>query len=136
MRASPAQLTLAAQWETVPPNNGLWVGVMKRIMAVALLAASAGILLAGKDARAQSASAEARLGHAAQPAANDIVVPRRRLRRVPIYRSAPDHWEPDVIPRYNPGPNAVRECSVAYVQEFRPSGTVITPHMSCHWRPG
>jgi hypothetical protein len=56
------------------------------------------------------------------------------LRRVPIYR--PDHWEPDVYPRYNPGPNAVRDCTATYVQEYRPSGPVITPRMSCYWRPG
>ena len=58
---------------------------------------------------------------------------RRPLRRIYIYPRV----EPDgVYPRYNPGPNAVRDCSVAYVQEFRPSGTVITPHMSCFWRRG
>jgi hypothetical protein len=107
---------------------------MKRIMAAALLAAaSVGVSLLGAEAKAQSAKAEARLDQAAQ---SDIAPRHRRLRRVPIYRSAPDHWEPDVIPRYNPGPNAVRTCSVAYVEEHRPSGTVITPHMSCHWRPG
>ena len=45
--------------------------------------------------------------------------------------------EPDgVYPRYNPGPNAVRVCNASYVQEFRPSGTVIVPHMTCVWRRG
>ncbi len=39
-------------------------------------------------------------------------------------------------PRYNPGPNAVRSCTAHYVQEYRPSGTVITPRMNCYWRPG
>jgi len=43
---------------------------------------------------------------------------------------------PDVYPRYNPGPNAVRDCTATYVQEFRPSGTVIVPRMHCFWRPG
>jgi len=47
-----------------------------------------------------------------------------------------DEWQPDVYPRYNPGPNAVRDCTVTYVQEYRPSGTVITPRMNCYWRPG
>jgi hypothetical protein len=42
----------------------------------------------------------------------------------------------DVYPHYYPGPNAVRECNATYVQEYRPSGTVIVPHMSCHWRRG
>jgi hypothetical protein len=60
--------------------------------------------------------------------------PRPRVR---IYRN--DHrngYAPDVYPRYNPGPNAVRDCTATYVQEFRPSGTVITPRMNCFWRPG
>jgi hypothetical protein len=56
------------------------------------------------------------------------------LRRVPIYPQL--EWAPDVYPRYNPGPNAVRDCTAHYVQEYRPSGTVITPRMNCYWRPG
>ena len=64
--------------------------------------------------------------------------PRRRRRAAAARAdlSAPDHWEPDVYPRYNPGPNAVRDCTATYVQEYRPSGTVITPRMNCYWRPG
>jgi hypothetical protein len=58
--------------------------------------------------------------------------PGTRLRVTPSYRPEPD----GVYPRYFPGRNAVRSCSVRYVQEFRPSGTVITPHMSCFWRQG
>ncbi|KWV59927.1 hypothetical protein AS156_02750 [Bradyrhizobium macuxiense] len=109
---------------------------MKQIVATALLAASIGFLLPDVEAHAQSAKAEARLDQATAPAAERrrVVVERRRLRRVPIYRQG--HWEPDVIPRYNPGPNAVRECTAHYVQEYRPSGTVITPRMNCFWRPG
>lgn len=51
---------------------------------------------------------------------NRIVV-RRPARRVRIY-SAPL------------SPNAVRVCHAYYVQEFRPSGTVIVPRMNCYWR--
>ena len=49
-----------------------------------------------------------------------------------------DQAEPDdgVYPRYYPGLNAVRVCNASYVQEYRPSGTVIVPRMSCFWRPG
>ncbi|CCD97912.1 conserved exported hypothetical protein [Bradyrhizobium sp. STM 3809] len=62
---------------------------------------------------------------------------QRRPRRVPIYPNRyGGHWEPDVVPRYNPGPNAVRVCDATYVQEHRVSGTVIVPHMSCYWRRG
>ena len=53
---------------------------------------------------------------------------------MPIYPR--EEWVPDVYPRYNPGPNAVRDCTATYVQEYRPSGTVITPRMNCYWRPG
>jgi len=58
---------------------------------------------------------------------------RRPPRRLRIYpRPAPD----GVYPRYNLGPNAVRDCTASYVQEYRPSGTVIVPRMNCFWRPG
>jgi hypothetical protein len=59
---------------------------------------------------------------------------RRSPRRVRIY---PRGVNPDeVYPRYNPGPNAVRDCTATYVQEYRPSGTVIVPRMNCFWRRG
>jgi hypothetical protein len=35
-----------------------------------------------------------------------------------------------------PGPNAKRECVARYVEERRPSGTVVTPRMHCWWVPG
>jgi hypothetical protein len=34
------------------------------------------------------------------------------------------------------GPDAVRQCEAWYEREFRPSGTVIVPRMSCFWRRG
>ncbi len=45
----------------------------------------------------------------------------RSPRRVRIYR--------DTL-----GPNAVRVCNAHYEQEYRPSGTVIVPRMTCFWR--
>jgi hypothetical protein len=108
---------------------------MKRIAVAAILAALAGVCsLPGTGAYAQSA----RTMKPAQAAATDLSAQRRgrppatRLRVYPAYQPAPD----GVYPRYFPGRNAVRECSASYVQEFRPSGTVIVPHMSCFWRPG
>ena len=106
---------------------------MKRIVTVALLAACAGFLT-GSNAQAQTAASGLRSTEVAPPVTDASAQRRRPLRRVPIY--GPDHWEPDVIPRYNPGPNAVRDCTATYVQEYRPSGTVITPRMNCYWRPG
>ncbi len=35
-----------------------------------------------------------------------------------------------------PGPNAKRECAARYVEEYRPSGTVIVPRMHCWWVRG
>jgi hypothetical protein len=107
---------------------------MKRIVTVAFWAAFAGLLLRGTIALAQTASTELRVVQAPTAVITDMSAQRRRpLRRVPIYRQ---EWAPDVYPRYNPGPNAVRDCAAHYVQEYRPSGTVITPRMNCWWRPG
>jgi hypothetical protein len=106
------------------------MGVMKRIVTAGLLSAFAGLLLQAETAQAQGAAPGVQLAQAAP----DYVPPRRQYRRVPVYPR--EHYEPDVYPRYNPGPNAVRECNAYYVQEARPSGTVITPRMHCFWRPG
>ena len=88
----------------------------------------------GTQTQAQTqvqAQTEIRLAQATSP---DAPPPRKRpparLRVTPY--DVPD----GVYPRYNPGPNAVRECNATYVQEYRPSGTVITPRMNCYWRPG
>ena len=105
---------------------------MTRIVTVARWAAFAGLLLAG-TAQAQTAASGTPDARKPAVAVTDASSQNRKLRRVPIYR--PD-WEPDVYPRYNPGPNAVRDCTATYVEEHRPSGTVITPRMNCFWRPG
>ena len=110
-----------------------------RIVAGALLGALAGFLaapLSSVAAQAQTMPNARETAPMAVAGATDISAQRRRpLRRVPIYPPR-DEWQPDVYPRYNPGPNAVRDCTVTYVQEYRPSGTVITPRMYCYWRPG
>jgi hypothetical protein len=106
---------------------------MKRIVSVALLGAVAGLFLTEAGAQAPTASSPG--VRTAQAAPTDVSAQRRVLRRVPVYPRG-DYWEPDVYPRYNPGPNAVRVCNATYVQEYRPSGTVITPRMHCYWRPG
>jgi hypothetical protein len=75
---------------------------------------------------------------AVQPASTDISGQQRvrrpptRLHVQPYYDSNPN----DVYPRYYPGRNAVRDCNATYVQEYRPSGTVIVPRVNCFWRPG
>jgi hypothetical protein len=108
---------------------------MKRIVTVAIWAAFAGFLLSGTMAQAQTASLGLQVAAAPKATVTDVSAQRRRpSRRVRIYPL--QEWAPDVYPRYNPGPNAVRDCTAHYVQEFRPSGTVITPRMNCYWRPG
>jgi hypothetical protein len=94
---------------------------MMRMVAGTLILALAGFVLPAQSVSAQTAEHES-------------LAPRRPLKRIPIYPR--EEWRPDVYPRYNPGPNAVRVCTATYVQEHRPSGTVITPRMNCHWRPG
>jgi hypothetical protein len=114
----------------------VWVGVMMRIRTAALWVAFAGALaLLAAGANAQTAPQGMRVAQAAQPVATQTqrrVRPPTRLRVYPNYEPGPD----GVYPRYFPGPNAVRECNATYVQEYRPSGTVIVPRMSCFWRPG
>jgi hypothetical protein len=103
-----------------------WVGVMNRISMVAVLAALAAfVALPVKMASAQSASGV----RVAQAAPQDPFAPRRR----PTARLRVTPYEEGVVPHYYPGPNAVRVCNATYVQEYRPSGTVIVPHMICYW---
>jgi len=121
-------LTSASQSETLRAQTGL-VDAMGRMVTAALLAALVGLWLPGADAQGQTAPSGVRA------APTDTSSQQRRvLRRVPIYPR--EEWRPPVYPRYNPGPNAVRECNATYVQEYRQSGTVITPRMHCYWRPG
>jgi len=110
---------------------------MTGIRMAALSVAFAGaFLVPTTGASAQAAPQGLRT---AQPAATEISAQRRvrpptRLRVTPYsyYGPGPD----GVYPSYYPGRNAVRVCNATYVQEFRPSGTVIVPHMSCVWRGG
>ena len=105
-----------------------------RIGIAALSLTFSVILLPADAARAQS-------GSAAQPAkaqsATEFSAQSRRTRRPPTRVYVYPRYNPDdVYPRYYPGPNAVRDCTAHLVQEFRPSGTIITPRMDCFWRPG
>ena len=62
---------------------------------------------------------------------------RTRLRVRPVYPRHPytTFYPPSYDVRY-PGPNARRECVARYVEEHRPSGTVVTPRMNCRWVRG
>jgi hypothetical protein len=123
----------------VAAGNRFMVGVMMRIRTAAILVAFAGaasLPVAGTSA--QTAPPGMRMAQATQPVATETPAQRRnrrpptRLRVYPNYETGPD----GVYPRYFPGRDAVRECNATYVEEYRPSGTVIVPRMSCYWRRG
>jgi hypothetical protein len=102
------------------------------------MVALAGIFsLSAAGGQAQTVPRDKRMAQALQQAVAAEEPAERRVRR-PRLRIYPRYeLEPDgVYPRYYPGPNAVRECIATYAPEYRPSGTVIVPHMSCHWRRG
>jgi hypothetical protein len=103
--------------------------------AAILVVFAGGFSLPSATAEAQTAPSAKRAVQASQPAATDVSA-QRRIRRPPTRLRVYPYYYDGVYPRYNPGPNAVRDCNVAYVQEYRPSGTVIVPHMSCYWRRG
>jgi hypothetical protein len=133
---SSQQLTLPRQSETVGPIT-VWMGVRMRFGTWAISVAFAGVCsLLAAGAGAQTAPQGTRIAQA--PPADELSTqppvrrPPKRLRIYPRYQAEPD----GVYPRYFPGPNAVRVCNATYVQEYRPSGTVIVPRMSCSWRRG
>jgi Ni/Co efflux regulator RcnB len=110
---------------------------MMRVITAAVLVALGGAVF-GPMASAQSAPQDRRIAQQWNSGATDASAQRQnrrpptRLRVQPYYESSFD----GVYPRYYPGRNAVRECTAHYVQEYRPSGTVIVPRMNCFWRPG
>jgi len=112
---------------------------MTRIGITAISVALASILLAPvAETSAQTAVPAMRMAQAGPPVGVDPSAPRRSnrpTRRIRIYPRNDGEYD-GVYPRYNPGPNAVRDCTATYVEEHRPSGTVITPRMNCFWRPG
>ena len=114
------------------------MGAVIRVTIAAFLAGLGGTMLQPLAARAEPATPSSRMAQSSRVAiyhsgATDVSAQRRPRTRVRIYSNSPPD---DVYPRYDPGPNAVRVCNANYVQEFRPSGTVIVPHMSCYWRRG
>jgi hypothetical protein len=117
--------------------RGIWVNrvcMMIRMGTVAIFLVLGGVfLLPGGVVKAQSATSGLQVAQADYPAAPQPRRIRRPTTRLHVY---PNYEPDDVYPHYDPGPNAVRVCNATYVQEFRPSGTVIVPRMSCHWTRG
>jgi len=99
------------------------VGVaMKQVKLFAVMAFGAAVVLASAaPVRAEVAAPQMQR---AAPASSDLSAQRRiRRRATPIY-----------IYGHRPlSPTAVRDCVDWYAYEYRPSGTVIVPKMSCRW---
>jgi hypothetical protein len=109
--------------------------IMRIGSAILSLAFAGTFLLPVAAAQAQTAP-RAQTAQAPQ-SGTDLSAQSRRYRRPPTrIRVYPRYNPDDVYPRYFPGRNAVRDCTATLVEEFRPSGTVITPRMNCFWRPG
>jgi hypothetical protein len=112
---------------------------MKRIKTAAIWLGFIGaVSLPAVGAKAQTAPSGIQMAQASPDAGGQVrgqVRVRRLPRRVPVYPRAEPEPD-DVYPHYFPGRNAVRDCTATYVQEYRPSGTVIVPRMSCYWRRG
>ena len=112
---------------------------MIRIMTAAILGGAIGLTAAAQAQEMRSAAdrvqtarpATVQLAQAETPAP-----PRRRFTNRLRVTPNRDYWTDDVYPHYYPGPNAVRVCNAHYVQDYRPSGTVIVPRVTCVWRPG
>jgi hypothetical protein len=115
-----------------------WVGEMIRIMTAAILGGAIALTAAAQTKEMQPAADTAQTARPAQVqlAQADVPAPRRRFTNRLRITPNRDYWPDDVYPRYDPGPNAVRVCNATYVQEHRPSGTVIVPRVACFWRPG
>jgi hypothetical protein len=109
---------------------------MMRIGTTSLVwIAACGFAISAAAIQAQTTAPGLRIAQATQASTSEGSTTARRPARLRVYPS--QRPEPDgVYPRYFPGRNAVRDCSVSYVQEYRPSGTVITPRMHCFWRQG
>jgi hypothetical protein len=93
------------------------------MILIATLLAACGVFAFSAAANDATAVTPVSKSHTATEefSAQSYGVVRRSPRRVRIY-GAPL------------SPNAVRVCNAYYVQEYRPSGTVIVPRMNCYWR--
>lgn len=135
--AAPVQLTLPRQSESVGRIMA-WMASMRSIRTALWIMLAGGLALSASGTQAQTVPSAVKIAQATsfgdQPATPRHV--RRPLRRVPIYPRNEGTSEQGIYPYYYPGPNAVRDCVANYVEDPRPSGTVIVPRMHCHWRPG
>jgi hypothetical protein len=120
--------------ERRPDDRGIMMSKMQIAAGAAL--ATLSVLLSGLPLAAATRDAAARHGTSASTdlsAQVRVARPRPRTRIIVRPLRSDTGIYPSPAPYNYPGPNAVRECEANYVQEFRPSGTVIVPRMHCWW---
>ncbi len=76
------------------------------------------------------AAAQSAPGTAASAQADSPRRPQPRVTVTPRQPSADPYPSPGAA---YPGPGYVRDCAAYYVEDPRPSGTVIVPRMRCWW---
>ena len=109
---------------------------MRRIVTLAAISALGGLLLSVSPGAAETAAPISRTPTDIS-AQSRTQKPRTRIRVQPLYPYRRFHsLYPLPYDVEYPGPNARRDCSVRYVQEYRPSGTVVVPRMNCWWVRG
>jgi hypothetical protein len=107
-----------------------------RLAATIVIALSLGPL-AAVPCRALSEVQTVGVGSAANAPPQQARRPKVRLLVRPVYPYRRTHSVYPVPYRFDyPGPNAKRECAARYVEEHRPSGTVVTPRLRCWWVRG
>jgi hypothetical protein len=106
-----------------------------KLVATIVVALSFGLL--AEPCLAQSGAPRVGAGSTADAPPRQARRPKTRLLVRPVYPYRHFHSVYPVPYRYEyPGPNAKRECVARYVEEHRPSGTVVTPRMHCWWVRG
>lgn len=106
---------------------------MQRIVLIAASAVLALVMLKAAQAAASELQAKP-TDISAQSAKRPRTSLTVRPRRYP-YRTFSTTYPLPYAVEY-PGPNAVRQCRARYVEDHRPSGTVIVPRVQCWWERG
>jgi len=109
---------------------------MRGIVTFAAIAAFGVLLFSASPGTAETAPPDAATA-ATEFSSQSRARPRTRIRVQKYYPYRRYHsLYPLPYDIEYPGPNAKRACTARYVQEYRPSGTVVVPRMSCWWVRG
>ncbi len=108
---------------------------MRGIVTFAAIAGLGVLSFSGSPGAAETAPPDAVAGAATDISSQSRARTRIRVQRYYPYRRYHSFYPLPYDIEY-PGPNARRDCSVRYVQEYRPSGTVVVPRMNCWWVRG